>query len=115
MVALMKSPYRIGPAEGADRRVFPRREVHARVDGMRLDHTIEAHLQPQLSLALRDLSVGGMSALSQTQLEQGERVSVFFPPQGAERGWDAYGRVIRCDMSGLGYRVAVEFDPLPAA
>jgi hypothetical protein len=31
------------------------------------------------------------------------------------RGWDAVGRVLRCDPSGLGYRVAVEFDPLPAA
>jgi hypothetical protein len=42
-------------------------------------------------------------------------VSVFFPPQGASRGWDAYGRVIRCEPSGMGYRIAVEFDPLPAA
>jgi len=115
MVALMKSPYRIGPAQGAERRVFPRQEVHARVDGMRLDHTIQAHRQPQLSLALRDLSLGGMSALSQTPLEQGERMSVFFPPQGAKRGWDAYGRVLRCEPSTMGYHVAVEFDPLPAA
>jgi hypothetical protein len=31
------------------------------------------------------------------------------------RGWDAYGRVVRCDASTFGYRVAVEFDTLPAA
>ena len=62
-----------------------------------------------------DLSLGGMSAVSQIPLNRGERVTFFFPPQGAMRGWDAYGRVVRCDPSAMGYRVAVEFDPLPAA
>jgi PilZ domain len=115
MVALLRMPTRIGPDTRAERRMFPRKEVHTRVEGKRLDHTIRARREPQVSLALRDLSVGGMSALSQTPLDCGERVSVFFPPQGASRGWDAYGRVIRCEPSGLGYRIAVEFDPLPAA
>ena len=119
MVALLKKPstMRIAPAEtsGAERRMFPRKEVHARVEGKRLDHSIEAHRQPHLSLALRDLSIGGLSAISQLPVGRGERLSVFFPPQGASRGWDAYGRVLRCEPSGLGYRVAVEFDALPAA
>ena len=35
--------------------------------------------------------------------------------QGINRGWDAYGRIVRCDPSTFGYRVAVEFDALPAA
>jgi hypothetical protein len=82
---------------------------------MRHDHTIDALRQPQLSLALRDLSLGGLSAISQTPLGPGERLTVFFPPQGTTRGWDAYGRVLRCEPSGFGYRVAGEFDPLPAA
>jgi hypothetical protein len=118
MVALLRTPYQITPdtvAALAERRNFPRKEVHARVSGRRLDHTIAARREPQLSLAMRDLSVGGMSAISQKPLEFGERLTLFFPPQGASRGWDAYGRVVRCEPSGLGYRVAVEFDPLPAA
>lgn len=115
MVALLRMPTRIGPETGAERRMFPRKEVHARVEGRRLDHTIQAHREPQVSLAMRDLSLGGMSALSQTPLARGERITVFFPPQGPSRGWDAYGRVLRCEPSGMGYRVAVEFDPLPAA
>jgi hypothetical protein len=115
MVALLRNPLQIGPDTRAERRMFPRKEIHARVDGMRLDHTIPARRQPQLSLALRDLSLGGLSAISQTPIESGERISVFFPPQGATRGWDAYGRVLRCEPSGMGYRLAVEFDPLPAA
>jgi len=100
---------------GMERRMFPRKELHARVEGVRLDHTIEARQQPVVSLALRDLSMGGCSALSHVPLSGGERVSIFFPPQGMHRGWDAYGRIIRCEQSGFGYRVAVAFDPLPAA
>jgi hypothetical protein len=109
MVALMKEPV------GAERRMFPRKEVSATVEGRRLDHSIEARQQPQLNFALRDLSIGGLSATSPTPIGRGERLTVFFPPQGPSRGWDAYGRVIRCDPSGAGYRVAVAFDPLPAA
>ena len=52
---------------------------------------------PHVSLSLRDLSFGGLSAMSEQPMEAGERVAVFFPPQGGIRGWDAYGRIIRCD------------------
>jgi hypothetical protein len=115
MVALLKMPpplFRIDPAE---RRMFDRKEVHTRIEGKRLDHSIPARQQPHVSLALRDLSLGGLSAISETPVQAGERIAVFFPPQGASRGWDAYGRVIRCDAGQFGYRVAVEFDPMPAA
>lgn len=117
MVALLKMPRRIGEIEpsGAERRVFPRKEVHCRIEGKRLDHSVPARQNPQLSLALRDLSLGGLAAISQVPVSSGERISVFFPPQGHNRGWDACGRVIRCQASGTGYRVAVEFDPIPAA
>jgi len=122
MVALLRNPWQIhGSPDGctdaptAERRLFPRKQVHTRVQGVRLDHTIQARREPHLSLALRDLSIGGLSAISQIPLMRGERVSVFFPPQGPSRGWDAYGRVLRCEPSGMGYRIAVEFDPLPAA
>ena len=98
-----------------DRRMFPRKEIHARVQGQRLDHSIEAHRQPHVSLALRDLSLGGLSALSDVPLNRGERVTIFFPPQGVSRSWDAYGKVLRCEPSALGYRLAMEFDSLPAA
>ena len=76
MVALLKMPMKIGPETGAERRMFPRKEIQARVEGKRMDHSISAHLQPHLSLSLRDLSFGGLSALSQTPLERGERLRV---------------------------------------
>lgn len=115
MVAMLHQPMKIGPETGAERRIFPRKEVHAHIEGKRLDHSIVAHRAPHLSLALRDLSLGGLSAITQTPLQKGERITVFFPPQGTSRGWDAYGKVLRCDASSMGYRVAMEFDPLPAA
>lgn len=115
MVAMLKSPMRLVPQDAAERRMFPRKEVHCWVEGKRVDHTLPALRDPRVGLSLRDLSVGGLSALATLPLEPGERLNVFFPPQGANRGWDATGRVLRCEPSAMGYRVAVEFDPLPAA
>jgi hypothetical protein len=117
MVATMKmsySPEQYEP-QGAERRIFPRKEVHDNIQGKRLDHTLSARREPVLALALRDISMGGLSAVSETAVEQGERVTVYFPPKGVSRGWDAIGRVIRCQPSTFGYRVAVEFDPIPMA
>ena len=113
MVALLKMPAPFLKPD--ERRNFPRKDIQARVEGKRLDHSIPARQQPHVSLSLRDLSLGGLSAISEMPLGAGERVAVFFPPQGPSRGWDAYGRVIRCDPSSLGFRIAVEFDPLPMA
>lgn len=121
MVALLKMPS-VTKTEmdsldgvGPDRRAFERKEVRYRVEGRRIDHSLMARRQPHLSLSLRDLSVGGLSAVTDVPLEAGERLAVFFPPQGIRSGWDAYGRVVRCETSALGYRIAVEFDGLPAA
>ncbi len=101
--------------DGAERRIFPRKEAHGHIQGRRLDHTLPARREPILNLALSDLSLGGLSAISQTAVSKGERVTVYFPPQGVHRGWDALGRVIRCQPSSFGYRIAVEFDPTSLA
>src|SRR5262245_7383646 len=88
MVAVLRMPRHIESDQGAERRMFPRKVVHTRVDSVRMDHSIQARRQPQVSLALRDLSLGGISAISGMPLEAGERLTVFFPPQGSSRGWD---------------------------
>lgn len=98
-----------------ERRIFPRKEVHAEIEASRIDHSIPARRDPKVTLSLRDLSVGGMSAISPTPLGSGEKLSVVFPKLGLFGGWDATGRVIRCTPSALGYRVAVEFDPVSMA
>jgi hypothetical protein len=115
MVALLKMPRQLVPGNNSERRMFARKEVQAEVQGNRVDHTISARRQPRVTLALKDLSLGGLSALSPMPLERGERVAVHFPQTGTMGGWNAIGRVMRCVPSALGYRIAVEFDPLPAA
>jgi hypothetical protein len=117
MVALLKMPSlsEQGYESASERRIFERKDVRYRVEGRRLDHTVTARRQPHLSLSLRDLSVGGLSAVTDVPVEPGESLAVFFPPQGIRSGWDAYGRVIRCEPAVMGYRIAVEFDGLPAA
>ena len=106
---------RFAARRALERRVFPRKEIRAQVQGVRLDHTLPALQRPALRLMLNDVSYGGLSALSDTPLAPGERVTVQVPSNGLSGSWAAYGRVIRCSPSGMGYRVAVEFDPLPAA
>ena len=119
MVAMLKMPEMMPEMKiektGAERRAFVRKELQFRVESKRIDHNVTALRSPHISLSLRDLSFGGLSAISQIPLMRGERLSVFFPPQGINRGWDAYGKVVRCEPSTIGYRVAVAFDPLPAA
>ncbi len=114
MVALLNMPSRT-EAKESDRRIFPRKDVQFRVQGRRVDHTVSARQNPFLSLSTRDLSVGGLAAVSTQPLDAGERVSVFFPPEGPNRGWDAYGHIIRCEPTAIGWRVAIEFDLRPAA
>jgi hypothetical protein len=85
------------------------------VQGKRLDHTLPALRNPSLTLNVRDLSAGGLSALSDLPLLPGERIAVTFPTQGLRMGWDACGTVLRCEPAALGYRIAVEFEQVPSA
>ncbi len=115
MVALVQSPKRIPPRRQADRRLFARETVYLDAEARRLDHSLPAYRQPRVVLAVRDLSVSGLSAVSLQPLVRGEHVGISFPPKFPHGPWDAFGRVVRCEPSALGYRIAVEFDPLPAA
>jgi hypothetical protein len=115
MVALLKMPMRIDSKTGADRRVFPRKEMHASMQSARVDHTVEARRTPKFNLHVRDVSYGGLSTISPLPLDRGERLSITFPPSGVATGWDATGKVLRCEPSALGYRIAVEFDLQAAA
>lgn len=115
MVAVMMEPKRLSRRHGVDRRLFPRQELKLTVEGRRLDHSVPARRDPHLSLDLNDVSVGGLSGYTRTPIGPGERVAVFFPPDKGRHGWDAYGRVLRVEPGHFGYRIAVEFDAIPAA
>ena len=61
-----------------ERRMFVRKEVFGRVQGKRLSFRQQQDRMDQLSLALRDISAGGLSAITQTPLFAGEPVAIFF-------------------------------------
>jgi hypothetical protein len=117
MVAMVQQPpmMRLVEADPRERRRSPRREVRTMALMTRLDHALAALQNPRLIVAMRDLSDGGMAAISGVPIDAGERVSVRVVPDGATQGWTAAGRVVRCDQSGLAYRVAIAFDPVAMA
>ena len=121
MVALIKMPRLVEFPDATsdistdDRRMFERRPAQGQAMGHRMDHTISARQNPRLDLNLRDLSAGGLAAVAATPLEEGELLSVVFPSRGLRQGWDACGRVIRCQAGPYGYDVAIEFDQRRAA
>jgi len=117
MVALLKNKPSMRSADyWAERRIFERKETSALVRGHRIDHSISARQFPTLQMTLRDLSLGGLSAVADRPVDAGERLAVNIPSSGfGGLGWAAFGTVLRCEETGTGYRLAVEFDSLPAA
>jgi len=95
---------------GPERRTFLRTQAYGRIDGQRLDRSPAARRNPHLSVALRDISASGISGWSQTELQPGERLALFFPPEGFNRGFDVRGKVVRCDLCTMGYRIAICFE-----
>jgi len=106
---------RFANSSNSNRRIFERTPANGQVLGHRIDHTISARQNPRLNLQLNDVSIGGLAALSDEPLAPGERLCVTFPRRGLAPGWNASGRIIRCEPSATGYRVAIEFDRLLAA
>ena|SRR5687767_1390984 len=104
-----------GPRLVRDRRLFQRVAKPVTAEARRLDNTLMARRQPRLTMNVRDVSVNGMSAVCEQPVIMGEHLSVVIAGEQGSRGWGAFGRVVRCEAGELGYRVAVEFDPLPAA
>lgn len=116
MVAILENPSRLKltPAN-QDRRMFTRKVDHRAITARRLDHTIQALRNPDLTLAMNDLSIGGVGAVSDMALEAGERIAVFVAGNDRSSSWYMQGRVARCEPSGTGYRIGIAFDSMPAA
>jgi hypothetical protein len=117
MVAFLKMPdsnWFMGNTAD-NRRMFERKPAQGEATGHRIDHTISARQNPRLTLNLRDLSAGGLGALADRPLDEGEHLTVEIPRRGLVPGWDAVGRVVRCEASAMGYRVALEFESMMAA
>ncbi len=67
------------------------------------------------SLELLNISDTGLGAISQDPIEPDTVITVFFPPHGADRGFDASGRVVRCRPFRYGHEVGIRFTSRPAA
>ena len=117
MVALLKMPSRmtITPETADERRMFQRKEDHRHVRGRRLDHSVDARREPEVTVSLRDMSVGGIGAIVDRPLAAGERLAVFFPSEPGAMGFTASGRIVRCEPSSFGYRIGLAFDGVPMA
>jgi hypothetical protein len=99
----------------ADRRVFPRTTVVGHAQGKRLGYRLSLRQWPRVDMEIRDLSLGGLSALSTMPFKKGEKLSLHVRLEPNTGEWDARGRVVRCEPSATGYRVAVAFESLMAA
>lgn len=68
------------------------------------------------SLQLVNISDTGVCVLSQEPLEVDAAMTIFFPPHGPDRGFDAIGHVVRCvKRDDNHHELGIRFDYLPAA
>ncbi len=93
-----------------DRRVFPRMKVSGTVHGHRFGTGTEA--LAAVSIDLRDISISGVSGWANRELTRGDRLHIHFPADGFKRGFNTFGKVVRCDAKATGYSVAIQFDKL---
>ena len=102
-----------GPAPD-DRRNHPRRKVKLRAEAIRIANTIAAHRDPALTLAVSDLSEGGLAATVNMWVNQGETLALFFPSHLGQHVFDLNGRVVRCQPSKYGFDIGLQFNSLAA-
>src|SRR5262245_3925543 len=84
------------PSYPFDRRRGDRHPVAGSATVLRRDRDVRVMQQPVCSLQMRNLSPGGLSAISGTQLLPNERVCVFIPSHGGDGGQELHGHVLRC-------------------
>lgn len=98
-----------------ERRGETRRSLGGHVTAVRPGSMPDGTLQRIHSLQLLNMSDGGLGAIVQEPVDVGSRIAVFFPPHGPERGFDLYGRVVRCERKTQGFEVGVRFEHRAAA
>jgi hypothetical protein len=98
-----------------ERRRHARHRARLRAEARRLDNTLLAKRSPRLALTVGDISEGGLSAVTRSPVEVGERLAVLFSPDQPARIGRTLGRVIRCEPVANGWRIAMRFDPMQAA
>jgi hypothetical protein len=85
------------------------------IDARRLDHSLAARREPRARFTVHHWDCDSATATSDLPLLFGEHVMLRFPASARRPAWNAFGRVVACDPDADGYRVKIDFDPLPAA
>lgn len=92
-----------------DRRLAVRRPVSGHVTAVRREQREDGGHNRICALHLVDMSSLGLGAFCQEAIAEGTAITVFFPPHGPDRGFDAYGQVLRCEQVEGRYRVGIQF------
>ena len=104
-----------GDAIRLERRDATRHTLSGRATAVNHASTREGGVNRIRSLELLNISDTGLAAVCQDPLDLDSDIAVFFPPHGPERGFDLYGRIVRCVKRGYGHEIGIRFDPKPAA
>ena len=91
-----------------ERRIDHRKPIQGRVTALMTMTEEEPRRNRICSLELRDVSEGGLGAVSGDELPKGATMTVFFPPHGPERGFDMYGKVAWCRPADDGFEIGLE-------
>ena len=85
--------------------------LHTRVQTLRLLPEAGNAAKDVCSIRVSACGDDGICGMTDLRLEPAEPVAMFFPPNGAQRGHDAYGYVTSCKPTPVGFEVAVRFTP----
>lgn len=100
----------VGPYK-FERRQRPRWSTSGRVTVLQYGRDEDRDAARRIgSLQLRDMSSHGVGAWSDEPIETGTKIGVFFPPHGPEKGFDLFGKVVRCASTDQGYSIGVQLD-----
>ncbi len=98
-----------------ERRNAIRHSLSARVTAVRKEYDSDGPRNQIWSRQLVNISDTGLGALIQEPLEPGSHLAIYFPPHGPDRGFDLFGRVVRCIPRDTGHEIGVQFQTRMAA
>lgn len=94
-----------------ERRRHPRRKASGQVTAViRQPGVGNDGPSKMLTFDLIDISDSGIGLCSSEPIDTGSRITVFFPPHGAEPGFDLAGEVVRCQSNDDRHIVGIALD-----
>ena len=100
----------VGPYK-FERRQRPRWSTSGRVTVLQYGRDADEDTQRRIgSLQLVDMSSDGVGAWSAEPIGEGTKLGVFFPPNGSQKGFDLFGKVVRCVAREQGYDIGVQLE-----